>query len=350
MFDTILVDLILARNHSRADQVSGPFRSGAARRAPRLCIFAIIACVLAVGLSAPHASAAPVSMAVMGDSINLLTPDYDTSWVVQLQNAGAIAAQDFAFDGATSSDVIDSQLAPVVSLAQQGQITDSVLVVGTNDIGPYGPNAAYLYLQGGDPTPIINSTVSNIEQVITSIATANPGVHQVIANLPDISVTPLIQELVQQFGVSPAVIQQGIGVISTINSQIDQFALARHIPVINLFKASEVLAPLYPWTFGGHTFSTMFASNGFDILTQPEGIVANAIATAFNVGYGQNLPMFSDQQIVQTAGFTPNGGTTYYNAAQFVITPEPSAISLAALGGVALLLWRVRRRLLPTST
>lgn len=120
--------------------------------------------------------------------------------------------------------------------------------------------------------------------------------------------------------------------------------------MINLFKASEVLAPLYPWTFGGHTFSTMFASNGFDILTQPEGIVANAIATAFNVGYGQNLPMFSDQQIVQTAGFTPNGGTTYYNAAQFVITPEPSAISLAALGGVALLLWRVRRRLLPTST
>ena len=289
----------------------------------------------------PLSRAAPVSMAVMGDSINLLTPDYDTSWVVQLQNAGAITANDFASDGATSSDVVNSQLAPVVALAQQGKITDSVLVVGTNDIGPFGPNAAYLYLQGGDPTPIVKTTVSNIEQVITSIAAANPNVHQVIANLPDITVTPLIQQLVQMYGVSPAVIQEGIGVIKSINSQIDQFALARHIPVIDLFKASDVLAPLYPLTFGGHTFDTMFASNGFDLLTQPEGIISNAIATAFNVGYGQNLPIFSNEQIVQTAGFTPDGATTYYNAAQFVITPEPSTLALAALGGLALL---ARRR------
>ncbi|HEY4309213.1 MAG TPA: autotransporter-associated beta strand repeat-containing protein [Pirellulales bacterium] len=283
------------------------------------------------------ASAAPVSMAVMGDSINLLTPTYDTSWVVQLQNAGAITAHDYAFDGATSTDVVNSQLAPVVSLAQQGQITDSVLVVGTNDIGPYGPNAAYLFLDGGDPTPIINTAVANIEHAISSIAAANPNVHQVIANLPDMTVTPLIQELEQGYNLGPAVVQKAIDITNSINSQIEQFALDRHIPVIDLFKASEVLTPLYPWNFGGHTFDTAYAGNGFDILTQPEGIISNAISIAFNDAYGQHLPIFSDQQIVQTAGFTPDSGTTYYDAAQFVITPEPSALVLLAIGALALM-------------
>ncbi len=54
-------------------------------------------------LSVLHA--APINMAVMGDSLNLLTPDYDTSWVVQLQNAGAITPYDVARDarGPTTS-------------------------------------------------------------------------------------------------------------------------------------------------------------------------------------------------------------------------------------------------------
>ena len=71
-----------------------------------------------------------------------------------------------------------------------------------------------------------------------------------------------------------------IDITKSINSQIEAFALARHIPVIDLFKASDVLTPLYPWTFGGHTFDTAFAGNGFDILTQPEGIISNAISIA----------------------------------------------------------------------
>jgi hypothetical protein len=166
----------------------------------------------------------------------------------------------------------------------------------------------------------------------------------VIANLPDMTVTPLIQELVQGYNLGPAIVQEAIDITKSINSQIEQFALARQIPVIDLFKASEVLTPLYPWNFGGHTFDTAYADNGFDILTQPEGLISNAISIAFNDAYGQHLPVFSDQQIVKTAGFTPDSGTTYYDAAQFLITPEPSAILLSTIALLATGALAVRRR------
>ncbi|HVU86287.1 MAG TPA: SGNH/GDSL hydrolase family protein [Pirellulales bacterium] len=291
-------------------------------------------------LSIRSISAAPVSMAVMGDSINLLTPTYDTSWVVQLQNAGAITQHDVARDGATSNGVVSGQLPTIVSLAQQGQITDSVLVVGANDFGPFGPNAQTVFL-GGNAQPVIDTFVSNVEKVITSIAAANPGVHQVIANIPDITATPLAPVLALAYGATPAEIQAGRNAIITANNEIQQFALAHGVPVIDLFKAADVLVPLYPWTFGGHTFSTMFASNQFDILTQPEGLISNMIATAFNEVFGQNLPIFSDQQIVTNSGFTPSGPTTFYNVSQFVITPEPATWILAALGGLFALFWGV---------
>jgi hypothetical protein len=301
---------------------------------------ALIAATLVV-LASPL-RAAPISMAVMGDSLNLLTDTYDTSWVVQLQNAGAITPHDVAFDGAISGDVVNSQLPSVVTLAQQGQITDSVLIVGGNDFGPYGPYAADLFLNGADPTPIINTVVHNIETTITSIANANPGVHQVIANVPNIVDTPVIQYLIQAYGISPAVVQGGINDIQQVNAQIEQFALARQIPVIDLYSAIGTLAPLYPFTFGGHSFDTMFASNGFDVLTQPEGLLSNMVATAFNLGYGQNLPMFSDQQIVTTSGFTPDGNTTFFNVRPFVIVPEPSSLLLAGAGALGLIVARRR--------
>ena len=88
----------------------------------------------------------------------------------------------------------------------------------------------------------------------------------------------------------------------------------------------------------------MFASNGFDILTEPEGLLANMVATAFNVGFGQKLPIFSDQQTGTTAGFVPNKAMTYFDVRQFVITLEPSGFAVAAFSFGALAARRFRRR------
>ncbi len=233
----------------------------------------------------------------------------------------------------------------MLSYIQQGLITDSALVVGANDVALDTSSAIALFL-GGDPQPVINSIVTHIEHVLTSIAQADPNVHQVVANVPDISVTPRFQQAFIDYSVTPQQIQAGRNAMMEANAQIEQFALSHGIPVVDMFKFADVVIPQYPWTFGGHTFPTAFSGNDLDILTQPEGIISNMMATAFNEGFGRNLPIFSDQQIVTTAGFTPNTDTTYYDVSQFVLlpTPEPSGVVLAALGGLALAGWQGHRR------
>jgi len=277
--------------------------------------------------------AIPISMAVMGDSLNLQEQVYGKSWVYQLQEAGSIVPFNQSTDGATSDTVILHQLPTVLSLAQQGVIVDSALVVGGNDLY----SAALNIVNGTDPTPRLNHIVDNIEYILSAVEAANPNVHQVVANLPDITVTPLVQVLGKLYGVTDAQIEEGRNYIQLANAQIEQFALSHGIPVFDLFTAGDVLTSQLPLNFGGVTVSNIFASNGFDISTLPGGIFANAMTTAFNLKYGQEIPLLTDQQIVTNAGLTPNSETTYYDVRPFVIVPEVSSLWLGFLGLVGML-------------
>jgi hypothetical protein len=78
------------------------------------------------------------------------------------------------------------------------------------------------------------------------------------------------------------------------------------------------------------------ASDGFHPSNVAQGLIANMIDTAFNVGYGQSLPILSDQKIVQNAGKIPNSATTYFNVSPYIIVPEP-ATSLLVITTVVLL-------------
>ena len=53
-----------------------------------------MACIEIVAAWCALALGSPASMAVMGGGLNLITAEFDISWVVQLQDAGAIVAHD----------------------------------------------------------------------------------------------------------------------------------------------------------------------------------------------------------------------------------------------------------------
>ena len=225
-----------------------------------------------------------------------------------------------------------------MTLAKNSSIDDSVLIIGGND----ATGAALDIAQGGDPTSFINSYVSNVETILSSVATANPNVHQVFGNMPDVTVTPLVQ----QAGVTSAQLQLVSAAIKQANALADAYALAHGIPVLDLYTASQQISAAIPLTLGGHTFTTAFAPDNFHPAVFLQGLLANMVDQAYNQYFHQSLPILSDQQIVRNAGFTPNTQTTFYSVQPFVIlpTPEPASGVLAAVGAVSVFLLFRRRR------
>jgi lysophospholipase L1-like esterase len=283
------------------------------------------------------ASAANIRMAVLGDSISAGSgvSGGSPNWVAQLKTAGGITFTDKAVGGATSDTVVSGQLSSVVTLAHNGSIDDSTLIIGGND----AVAAAVDIASGGDPTAFINDYVNNIKNVISSIATANPNVHQVFGNMPDVTVTPAVQQVAAQNGITLAQLHLVSLAIGQANAQADAFALSHGVPVVDLYSASQQITPLIPLTLGGHSFTTAFAPDNFHPAVFLQGLLANMVDTAYNQYFHQSLPIISDQQIVRNAGFTPNTGTTYFNVQPFVIlpTPEPASAVLAVMATLGLL-------------
>lgn len=161
---------------------------------------------LVVAEFATPAQAGPYVLGVMGDSISAgdgSSTGSNPNWVIQLQTLGQVSippSYDVAQAGDTAADLA-SQYPTIVSLASAQAINASVLIVGSNDAGL----AAYDFISSGYSTAVLssdlNTTVSEIEQTISAVAAT--GIHQVVANIPDIALTPLGQQLIAAYGCQP---------------------------------------------------------------------------------------------------------------------------------------------------
>lgn len=281
--------------------------------------------------------AAPIRLGIMGDSISATdgsTNGEYPNWHTQLSAAGRVVVapgSNQAVVGATSSDLAPQQSA-IASLVQAGQLDYSALVVGGNDAVAYG----YGLVLGGDPsglpTSFSDGVVANIDATLAAIGSAG-AVHQIVANIPDVVASPLVQSIVQSSGISPQVVQQFEAAIDYTNGLIAAHALAEGIPVLDLFALSQHVTAQPPLTLAGVTIDTLSAPDGFHPAPIVHGLVANMFIEAANLAYGAGLEPLSDQQLLQNAGFTPlPGGPTYFDVSPYVIVPEPSAILLALAG------------------
>jgi lysophospholipase L1-like esterase len=335
-----------------------PLRSGSHRQPReatdriRLVALATLIGLLHVCSASSDAAAAALRLGVLGDSMSAGDgSDFGSypNWVTQLSTSGVFSVGPLgnqAVGGAVSADVINSQLPAIQSQIAAGQLDYTVLMIGANDAA----YAAANYLQTGDLNAaiqgLINSVVPNVETTLTAIANTG-SVHQILVNIPDQTVAPLVQSLFAQYHATPAQIASVRAGIQSVNSQITTFALAHGIPVIDMFTATDTIIAHPPLKLAGVSFTNLFASDGYHPSAVDNGLIANAVIIAANLQYHAGLARISDQQIVRNVGQTPLKLTpTFYNMTPYVTVaaPEPSTLVLGLAGLTGLGFSAVRKK------
>ena len=217
-----------------------------------------------------------------------------------------------ATGGATASSLTtqDSGIETVTGL------NDVVVMIGEND--------AVALAQGPQTTTaqsnFVTTIVSEIEGAITNLLAGLPNTdHLVVATIPDVFVTPEIQAL----GLSSANLLADESAVQEANAQITQFALAKGIPVVDLYGLYNNLLTK-PLTIDSTTFSTstLFAANGLDPAPIVQGLIADAVIDATDLGYASGLAPLSNQTLLADAGDTDTvTGPTFLNLSSYALTP-----------------------------
>jgi lysophospholipase L1-like esterase len=263
---------------------------------------------------------ATVPIGAMGDS---LTAPYagtghgsagDRCWVEQFQ---ALRSQDdiqiynLAHGGATTTTLLQQgQPNAVADLVAAGEVRYAVLIIGANDESQFLGS-----IFQGNPAPFVNTVVPNIEHAL-SIVAGGGDVSLVLGNLPDIGVTPLFRSTVTN---DPVLLQRLTDAVTMANQQLQGWADANQVPVVDLFSLSYLT--LAPITIGDVEIDNAFAPDGFHPNTIAQGILGNTILAAMNVAYGEDVSALSlsDQEILTEAGIDFPPELTYFDVSPYVL-------------------------------
>ena len=276
-------------------------------------------------------------LGVMGDSAT--AGSSVTKWPGMLQTyeglnfGGAGLPYNFAVGGATSGSVLsggqDTELAAQVSA---GNVTLGMILIGNNDYGAQLNQIATGTLTGAALTSFQNTIVSNIETATNTVLAAKPQGF-ILGSVPDITFEPISASL----DTNPTEKARVENSISAVNSQLIAYAAARGIPYLNFYGLAGALGGVTQIVVGGVPISLVNTGtdpHDFFLDTVHPGIVGDAIIAnlwmaAINKGYGTNLPLFTDQQILGFAGlgssYTGETFSTAVNLSNFV-TVTPSSV------------------------
>lgn len=304
-----------------------------------LCISIALAACLATAAKAASIG----GYASMGASESAGTA-YTGSWVPHLANqrgfnfGGAGQPYNVAVGGARTSTLLtQGQHTAVQSLVQNGDVDLAYLFIGGNDFFSVGLTIADGSLSGPALNAWAQSVVTNIDTAMDTVLSANP-VGMVVMGMPDILLTPAGRSIFD----TPAEIARGTAAVDLVNSLLLADVLARGQVFVDLTSAMRDTNAA-PLVVGGVTIDTVTASSdpthffqdGRHPAAVGNGIAANLMLTAVNVGYGTSHLPLSDLEILTTAGLAGQytGESSNLPYATYIVTPvpEPSTIVLSGL-------------------
>ncbi len=256
------------------------------------------------------------------------------NWHTQLVLDRGFSVNNYAVGGAVAGDVLSSQLPSALLSIGPGDYV--VVMIGGND----AVNAAYAHFGGGSAATVLSAAVDKIEQTVLQLKLA--GALPVLANIPDVTVTPVGQPLgnaAQRTLFSAAV--------ADANDTLDAFLQSQMVPYFDLDNfIRDHGAPGTPFALGATSilYNDRYAADGFHPQSAFQGVMANAFSAALGF-YGETLSPLSDQEILLNTGRPATGSTSYFDVSPYVIVPvpEPGSLALAAFGFVGITAWGWRR-------
>ncbi len=326
-----------------------------------LAAFAVIPSLAAFG--------ALGKLGAMGDSLTDEYWDsgvstYASNWVSMLVqfrgiNMGPTAAQagtnswgaprnqgyefNWALSGATSSDLLaGGQDTGLAAQAASAGVSNAVLDIGTDDFNPANANAYEEIYSGlwtaAETESYVNQTVSNIETALATVRGA--GISVVLGNILDPGITPAVAEILS----SASDRQRVAAAVQSANSQLKNLAQKYQVPLMDwygfenaVFGSNENLRstlllgnvainlrgidpgpPLW-------TPANAFVSDGFHPNTVFQELLGNLILQAFDSSQNDNVPLFSEQEILNQSSIPYGGADTLQSQigpySNFIILP-----------------------------
>jgi lysophospholipase L1-like esterase len=256
---------------------------------------------------------------------------------------------DWARNGATSQTALSAgQHTGLARQVRDHRVSHVVVAIGQNDF--FLGSSAYVGIYSGAwsdsrITKYSGQVLKNIRTVLDTLAPT--GAKVVLSNVIDYGVAPLTRFLYSSADRRDRV----ANVISRLNTQIAGLARTYHVPLVDAYGFTKNLlgtnhAPVLSHQIGGQTFvgrGGILARNEFVFdqvhpHTVPQAIFANLFATSLNRGYGTNIRMFSERDMVSLVGLRYGGRDTLPIAySRYVVLPPAkvgASVAVAAASDV----------------
>lgn len=245
----------------------------------------------------------------------------------------------FAYKDSTAIDLLMQGFGQDYNVQQlyvNGQISHAVLMIGNADFVPGGQTftriASNLPADGPWSDAQVAAEMATIAQFIEiAMGTmAKAPIKFLVTTIPDPTLTPEGRTLFDAAGRARVT-----AAVNTVNTRIREAAATYHFPVVDLAALANTLLGTpenlaTQRTIGGNVFtvsggtpqSHLFIEGGVLPHTVFNAYVSNAIIQGFNFAYNENIPLFTEQQIVTLAGQTYGGTDTFpVNYASLVTVP-----------------------------
>jgi hypothetical protein len=261
----------------------------------------------------------------------------------------------FAQGGADSSSVLSpgGQVDQLVAQVQAGNVTTALMWIGDNDWFDVAAAIATGALAGPALTTFQNDLVNNITTGTNAVLAAGGNV--VLGGFSDIVAAPAAAAIYA----NPVYRARLEDAMTTADDMLVDYANSVGIPFIDFFALEKMVYDSGSFVVGGVDISLTtvgpdphnFFQDGENAGAVIRGVIANLWIQALNEGFGESIPLLTDEEILTLAGigdeyveetFAPQ--TNFGEFVDYTPVPEPSTAALAGLGLAILALVAARRR------